>query len=91
MELIFYLALIGVIPTFFAGGILGLIASRRGYKYISGFGYGALVGIVAYLPWAVTRGWTLVGLVGAVLGVLGLVVLSRRKFPKVIKPYEKRT
>ena len=91
MELIFYLVLIGVIPTFFAAAILGLIASRRGYKYISGFGYGALVGIVAYLPWVVTEGVMLAGLVGAILGVVALAVLARRKFPKVIKPYEKRT
>lgn len=91
MELILQTLVLGALPTFFSAAIMGLIVSRRGFKFSSGFGYGALVGFLAALPWGLTGGLVLAGMVGAVLGVTGLIILLRRKFPKVIKPYEKRT
>jgi hypothetical protein len=94
VDLIFYysyLALFGVPPMLIAAGIMGLVANRRGHKYASGFGYGVLIGVGATIPWALSGGWVLFGLIGALFGVVGLVVLTKRKFPKVISSYQKRT
>jgi hypothetical protein len=91
IDYLVFVVAVGLGPTLLAGFVLGFISSTRGHKFASGFAYGAFVGAIAYLPWAFTNGLASAGLFGGVLGMVVILILSKKKFPKITKPYQKLT